>query len=273
LGVIGLGAIGGSVAWGATRAGVEHVVGYARAEDDATAAKEAGAVGAIASSPESLIDQSDLVVLAAPPKANLKLLERVHDAVAKRAVVLTDVTSVQLPLLERAEELGLGSSVVASHPFCGTHESGFAAAKSDMLSGAVVYVSHASAEDEVTQGVMSFWQRLGTSPMVVDAAWHDQLVAWTSHLPQAVSTVLAVTLASDAPIDGTFGSGALDTTRLAASSVEMWRDLMMLNRQQLLEALESYDRHSALLRTALEEGDAEAIAAWLEKGAAFRRNL
>jgi prephenate dehydrogenase len=270
--VIGLGAIGGSVAWAATRAGV-RVVGYAQADDDCEAAAECGAVTEIVASPEAVIDEADLVVLAAPPKANLSLLARVHDGLQRGGAVLTDVASVQLPLLETARELGTGASVVASHPFCGTHESGFGAARADMVPGAVVFVSNGSAKEETAQVVMEFWQRLGASPAVVDAAWHDQVMAWTSHLPQAVSTVLAVTLASDAPRDGTFGTGALDTTRLAASSVEMWRDLMMLNRKPLLSAMESYDRHSQLLRRALQDGDADAIRAWLEKGAEFRRNL
>ena len=261
------------MAWAASRAGVSRVVGFESVREHGDAARRAGAVTALTSSPEAVVDQSELVVLAAPPAANLELLGQLSEPLKRGSAAVTDVTSVQLPLLERARELDLASRVVASHPFCGTHESGFAAARSDMLAGSAVYVSIGSAGDDVTSTVMDFWRRLGASPAVVEAVWHDEVLAWTSHLPQAISSALAVTLASDAPAGGVFGAGGLDTTRLAASSVEMWRDLFVLNQHQILRAVDSFQRHLGLLREALDGGDKDGIAAWLEKGAGFRRDI
>ena len=271
--MIGLGAIGGSIAWLATRAGLSQVVGFAAGGKDGAAAARAGAVTAIVSSPEAVIDQSDLIVLAAPPRANLQLLDRLKENIRQRAVVVTDTTSVQAPMLEQALKLGLESKVVASHPFFGTHETGFQAARLGMVDGGVVYVSANDGYDPSTRQVMDFWRTLGASPVLVDAARHDEALAWTSHLPQVVSSALAVTLAHDAPSDAKFGSGARDTTRLAASSVEMWRDLMELNRRALLKSVESFQRHLESLTMALQRGDSDSIAQWLEKGADFRRNL
>ena len=273
VGVIGLGAIGGSIAWSATRAGLSQVVGFAAGGKDGATAARAGAVTAIVSSPEAVIDQSDLIVLAAPPRTNLQLLDRLKENIRQRAVVVTDTTSVQAPMLEQALKLGLESKVVASHPFFGTHETGFQAARLDMVDGGVVYVSANDGYDPSTRQVMDFWRTLGASPVLVDAARHDEALAWTSHLPQVVSSALAVTLAHDAPSDAKFGSGARDTTRLAASSVEMWRDLMELNRRALLKSVESFQRHLESLTMALQRGDSDSIAQWLEKGADFRRNL
>ena len=249
------------------------MVGFAAGGKDGAAAARAGAVTAIVSSPEAVIDQSDLIVLAAPPRANLQLLDRLKENIRQRAVVVTDTTSVQAPMLEQALKLGLESKVVASHPFFGTHETGFQAARLDMVDGGVVYVSANESDDSSTRQVMDFWRTLGASPVLVDAARHDEALAWTSHLPQVVSSALAVTLAHDAPSDAKFGSGARDTTRLAASSVEMWRDLMELNRRALLKSVESFQRHLESLTTALRRGDSDAIAQWLEKGADFRRSL
>ncbi len=146
-------------------------------------------------------------------------------------------------------------------------------ARLDMLDGAMVYVSAKEGDAPSTRQVMDFWRLLGASPVLVDAALHDEAVAWTSHLPQVVSSALAVTLAHNAPSDAKFGSGARDTTRLAASSVEMWRDLMELNRGSLLKSVESFQRHLESLATALQQEDKDAIEQWLEKGADFRRNL
>ena len=100
-------------------------------------------------------------------------------------------------------------------------------------------------------------------------------IAWSATragLSQVVGFA-AVTLARDVPSDAKFGSGARDTTRLAASSVEMWRDLMELNRRSLLKSVESFQRHLESLATALQHRDSDAIAQWLEKGADFRRSL
>lgn len=273
LGIIGLGAIGGSVAWAATRAGVSRVVGYVAASEDGSQAQRAGAVTSIASSPSEVVADADLVVLAAPPKPNLSLLDELQDVLREAVVPVTDVTSVQLPFLKKARDLDLGGQVVASHPFCGTHESGFSAADPAMLDNAVVYVSDIDAGDESKERVAGLWRLLGASPITVDPAWHDQVVAWTSHLPQAISTVLAVTLGSDAPTDGPMGSGALDSTRLAASNVEMWKDLMLLNQEQILRALESFERHLQLMKGSLQRSNVEEIATWLEKGVEFRKGL
>ncbi len=273
LGIIGLGAIGGSVAWAATRAGVSRVVGYAASSEDGSQAARAGAVTSIAASLGEVVADADLVVLAAPPRANLSLLEQLQEVLRDAAVPVTDVTSVQLPFLDKARDLDLGGHVVASHPFCGTHESGFSAADTAMLDQAVVYLSDIDAGHETKELVAGLWRFLGASPVAVDAAWHDQVVAWTSHLPQVISTVLAVTLGSDAPMDGTMGSGALDTTRLAGSSVEMWKDLMSLNQEQILRALESFERHLQLMKDSLQRDDDEGIATWFEKGVDFRKGL
>ena len=239
LGIIGLGAIGGSVAWAATRAGVSRVVGYTASSEDGSQAARAGAVTSIAASPGEVIADVDLVVLAAPPRANLSLLDQLQEVLRETGVPVTDVTSVQLPFLDKA----------------------------------VVYLSDIDAGDETKELVADLWRFLGASPVTVDAVWHDQVVAWTSHLPQVISTVLAVTLGSDTPTDGMMGSGALDTTRLAGSSVEMWKDLMSLNQEQILRALESFERRLRLMKDSLQRGDAEEIATWFQKGVEFRNGL
>ena len=70
-----------------------------------------------------------------------------------------------------------------------------------------------------------------------------------------------------------FGAGARDTTRLAAGSVEMWRDIFMTNRENTAAALDHFERSIRDLRCALEAGASDAVAAWLEEGARFRRGL
>ena len=274
LGVIGLGAIGGSVVRQATKAGVPHIVVYATSPDDSARALEVGAVTRVAADPEEVVSQSDVVVLAAPPVSTLDLLSGLAQTIRERAVVVTDVSSVKRPITDRARELGLESQFVGSHPLCGTHETGFPAARDDLFRDAVVYVTPAGDHDAVTRQVVRFWEEvLEAKPVVVRADVHDQMLAWTSHLPQAVSSALAVALAQGAPDDAVYGAGARDTTRLAASSVDMWRDVLTLNRSAVMESLDAVERSIGSLKNALADDDAEAVAAWLERAAKFRRRL
>ncbi len=272
--MIGLGAIGGSVAWQSSRAGVPRLIGYSPVPAEAVSAAKAGAITDIASSPGEVAASSDLVILAAPPAANLQVLSDLASKFRSGHALVTDVTGVKGPIVDLASQLGLNRRVAGSHPLCGTHETGFAAARPDLLRGAVVYVSPLPDGEEVANEVSDFWERVCDAlPVVMDAARHDRLLAWTSHLPQAVASALAVALGGGALKGATFGPGARDTTRLAASSAQMWSDTMMLNREAVLEALDAFDDAEGALREALRDADRERLTAWLETGVAFRRNL
>ncbi len=274
LGVIGLGAIGGSLAWQCTRAGVPHVIAQATSAEDVTGAVEAGAVTHVVDTPEDVIAGCDLAVLAVPPSATLELLSRLAEPIRARGVRVTDVCSVKRAVVDRARELDLHSLFVGSHPFCGTHQSGFAGARDDLFRDAVVYVTPVNEGDEISQEIVAFWRNvLDASPVVMPAGPHDEMLAWTSHLPQVVSSALAVALAEGVPDGAAYGTGARDTTRLAASSTAMWRDILMLNRAPIERSLDAFTRSVDTLKRALADEDAAAVAQWLDRGAEFRRRL
>jgi prephenate dehydrogenase len=121
---------------------------------------------------------------------------------------------------------------------------------------------------------MSFWEQvLEASPILIDAAAHDRQLAWTSHLPQAVAYALARTLA-DRQLGGvSYGSGARDTTRLAASSPDMWVDILLYNRAALEEALALTTRSLDELRRLLAAQDGAGLTAYLESARAFRQGI
>ena len=274
LGVIGLGAIGGSLAWQCMRAGVSHVIAQATSADDVTGAVEAGAVTHVVDTPEDVIAGCDLAVLAVPPLATLELLSRLAEPIRARGVRVTDVCSVKRAVVDRARELDLHSFFAGSHPFCGTHESGFAGARDDLFRESKVYVTPVNEDDQISQEIVAFWRDiLDASPVVRPAGAHDEMQAWTSHLPQVVSSALAAALAEGAPEGAAYGTGARDTTRLAASSTAMWRDILMLNRSPIEQSLDAFARSVDALKRALADEDVAAVAQWLDRGAEFRRRL
>ena len=274
LAVVGLGAIGGSVAWRARVAGVSRVVGYSPEPAEASAAAAAGAVTDIADSPPAAVRGADLVVLATPPPITLQLIGRLAPELEPGAT-LTDVASVKLPIIERAIAAGLADRFAGAHPLTGTHGSGFASARPDMLSGCVVYICATGPRGEhPAQVVKGFWmQTMRASPVLIDAAAHDRQLAWTSHLPQALAFALANTLAGLGLDARSFGPGARDTMRLAASNPDLWFEIFQQNRDAVLDALDGAGGSLARLRSLLAEGDETELRAYLARAAEFRRGL
>jgi prephenate dehydrogenase len=275
LAVLGLGAIGGSLAWQARLAGVPSVIGYSPDRGDSVEALRSGAVHDIADTPFRAVRGADLVVLAAPPMAILDLLGQIAPHLAPGALV-TDVASIKFPMIARALELGLGARFAGSHPFAGTHIAGWAGAAKDRFTGAIVYVSSTGAVgDAAAREVMNFWEAvLGSHPVLVDALAHDTQLAWTSHLPQAVASALGHALAREPTLQGaSWGTGARDTTRLAASPAEMWVDIFLMNREPVCHAMRRDEAELAALRMLIEAGDRAALYAYLEEAALFRRRL
>jgi prephenate dehydrogenase len=121
---------------------------------------------------------------------------------------------------------------------------------------------------------MEFWEHtLEACPVLIDAAAHDRQLAWTSHLAQGIAYVLAKALA-DRTLGGvSFGSGARDTTRLAASNPELWLEIFRQNRGPVLEALDGAGAALAELRRLVALGDEPALRAYLGRAATFRRGL
>lgn len=275
LAVLGLGAIGGSLAWQARLAGVPRVVGYDPDRAHGVQALKAAAIHDLADTAARAMSGAELVVLAAPLAATLTLLDQIGPHLAPGALV-TDVASLKGPVMERARAAGLASRFAGSHPFAGTHQAGWDGARADLLAGALVYVCSTGDEGEAAvREIMNFWETvLAGHPVRIDAVVHDRQLAWTSHLPQAVASALARTLAGAEDLRGaTFGSGMRDTTRLAASHPEVWVDILLLNQRPMLDALRAMEGELAALRALLERGDRPGLERWLAAAATFRRSL
>jgi prephenate dehydrogenase len=274
LAVIGLGAIGGSVAWQARLAGVPRVVGFVPDEAEAAAAAAAGAVTDVVDSADRATRGADLVVLATPPHITMDLIGRLA-AGLEPGTILTDVASVKTPVMRCAVSAGLADRFAGGHPLAGTHGSGFAYARPDMLRGCSVYVCTTGAQGQAAaDAVMEFWEHtMEASPTLIDPAVHDRQLAWTSHLPQAVAYALGNALSRLALTPESFGSGARDTTRLAGSNPELWLDVFRQNREAVLAALDGAGSSLTELRSLIASGDEAGLLAYLARSAAFRREL
>lgn len=273
LGIIGLGAIGGSLARQAKQAGIATVLGWSPDQGERTAARREGAIDDAPPSALDVARVADLLVLAAPPAANLQLLETLSPSLRPDALV-TDVGSVKRAIVARAEALGAAARFAGSHPLAGTHDHGFAASRANLFVNAVVYITPTEGGARVARAVAQFWETVcGARTVVMDAAVHDAEMAVTSHLPQVIASLLGRYLAEHTPAGAALGPGARDTTRLAASEPGMWTEILLLNRDMLLPALRALEEPIGELARALEQGDARAVMDWLEGAARWRRSI
>jgi prephenate dehydrogenase len=273
LGIIGLGAIGGSLARQGKLAGVPTIIGWSPEPTERALAAQQGALDDAPARATDVARAADLLILAAPPAANLAQLAAVVPHLKPGALV-TDVGSVKRGIVARAESLGIGSRFAGSHPLAGTHRHGFEASRADLFRGAVVYVTPCRDGAGAAREIAHFWEDvLGAVPVVLEAARHDAQLAATSHVPQVVASLLGDFLARHAPPGSSFGTGAADTTRLAASEPALWTEILLLNRDEILPALRALEESLGTVERALEAGDAAALTAWLTRAAEWRRRI
>jgi len=236
---VGLGLIGGSLARGLTRAGY-GVIGIDR-DSVRRRAVRAGAVAGTTGTIEAAAGV-DLLVLAAPPDANLRLLRQVA-RVARPGLVVTDVGSVKRPIVEEAARLGL-DTFVGGHPMAGNEGAGFTASSPDLFRGRA-WVLVPGRDPRAVRRVRAIVRAVGGRPVELEARVHDRAVAYLSHLPQVVAWALAAAAHADAEAGrwlSLAGPGFHDMTRLARSPRRLWREILGQNAAEVSRALDAFER-------------------------------
>src|SRR5690606_37787189 len=141
------------------------------------------------------------------------------------------------------------------------------------LVGALVYVCSTGSEgDAAAREVMDFWASvIGAHPVRIEAATHDLRLAWSSHLPQPAASALPAAAARNPSLRGNaFGCGIRDTTRIAASPVEMCVEVLLKDREPAQAALAGMNASLDELRGLLDRGNREALTNYLTEAARFR---
>jgi prephenate dehydrogenase len=237
--IVGLGLIGGSLARALSRAGYP-LVGVDR-DPVCRRARRTRGLAASFESLEEAVPQSDVIVLAAPPGANLELLPRVA-RLASRGSVVTDVGSVKGPICREARRLGL-SAFVGGHPMAGREGSGFSASKADLFRARPWILT--SGSPRALRSVRSLLRSLGARGVFMSPEHHDRLVAFLSHVPQLVSFALLEAAARD-PVAARHldaaGPGFRDMTRLGKSPRPLWREILRENSRDVARALTAFQR-------------------------------
>jgi len=269
--IIGTGLIGGSLGLALKKRKFPgKIVGCDRAAV-LERAQNAGAIDAGHTDPGDAVVGSHMVVLATPVVAVIDLIERLGPSLSNRTL-LTDVGSTKAEVVKRAvKSMGKRAAThfLAGHPMAGKEQSGVEFADADLFQGAAWFFTPLPGQriyDGLCGEFLEWVERIGARIASLDAAEHDRLCAWISHLPQMISTGLAAALVDefgeDAPLLDAGGRALREMTRISASPYSMWRDIAITNQKNLAEALLKLEQRLAHIR---ENLDSRQLAAEFER--------
>ncbi|HSU90894.1 MAG TPA: prephenate dehydrogenase/arogenate dehydrogenase family protein [Sporolactobacillaceae bacterium] len=277
--VCGVGLIGGSLALIARRAGVVgRVVGLGRSQANLDVAVEREMIDVATRDPVEAARGADLIVLSVPIMTMRATLEKMIAHAADDAVV-TDVGSVKGFVVRELEPLITGKrSLVAAHPVAGKETTGAAAADPGLFRDRrVILTPSAKSTPDAINKIEQLWSETGACVEMMDAETHDELLARASHLPQIVASVLGAALCGQRvgeKLAVEYGAGGLrDTTRLAASSWEMWHDIFITNREAIAAALKLYGATFAEFQRMMEAGDSAGLEKIFNRGRQMREQI
>lgn len=276
--IAGVGLIGGSLALAGKERGLfKKTVGFGRTRRTLEKALELGVVDEIHDDIAKACAGADLFFAAAPVESIVPLCLKAAQSLPPDCVI-TDGGSVKGRLTaELAEKLPNPSRFVGGHPIAGTEKSGPESAFATLYENrrAILTPTPITSHDALAK-VRRMWEGAGSKVVEMTPEEHDRALAVISHLPHVAAYALVETLTVMDPgkaFRGFAAGGFRDTTRIAGSHTEMWRDIFSMNTEEVVNAIREYEKSLAGMRKAIEEGDFAGLTRRLEKARQARREM
>ncbi len=264
--IVGVGLIGGSFALASRRAGLANrITGWGNSPDSLERACLSGVIDGVEDAFDSgRVSDADLLYLAAPVGAIMDFLQTRARSIKPGAIV-TDAGSTKREICRAAcESLPEGVRFVGGHPMAGSHASGVEFADAGLFQGAPYALMSDERTDELKTGdnqaldsMIEMVKAIGGLPVLTTPERHDRAVARISHLPQLLSTALAVAIAKSSSQEEMelAGPGFFDMTRLAASRWPVWEDIFRTNADEIARALAEMSSEIEAMRPAFESSE------------------
>jgi len=268
--IVGVGLIGGSFGLALRESGFTGDLIGVSSPPAIRAGLQAGAITRSASLAEAAA-VADLVYLAQPVDRILITLEQL-ESVARPGTVATDAGSTKQAIVQKAASCLSAVHFVGGHPLAGKEQRGAEAAQFDLFRDRPYILTPHLPETPASVNLRSWVQRIGAKILEMTPGEHDSTVALTSHLPQILSTALAVTLARqhDNRVFQAFGPGLTDMTRLAMSPPDLWKSILSTNKPAIRAAIAAYSEVLKNLQVALES---DSLMELFEIGSGWAKQL
>jgi len=245
--IFGTGLIGGSMGFALKRKGLaRQIIGFSRQKKNAELARRMGAIDRTAASLDQVQD-ADLVILAAPVEAIINIAPELAKRLKKGCLVI-DVASTKEKIVSRLNKLI--PDFVGCHPLAGSEKKGISNAQMDIFTDSICIITPVSGTGKsALKKARSLWKKLGAHILLMPAARHDRILAFTSHLPHTVAFSLIGSI-PDKFLKISSG-GLADTTRIAGSDEILWSQIFLSNRKNLLSSISSFQKKLAAFKSAL----------------------
>jgi prephenate dehydrogenase len=252
--IVGVGLIGASFGLALRKAGFSGEILGVSSPSAIRTAKDMGAISREASLGEAAA-HADLIYLSQTVDRILATIADLGPLV-RPGTLVTDAGSTKMSVVQRARECLAGGSFLGGHPMAGKETSGAAAADANLFEARLYLLTPSGQEGQRAAEFREWLHRIGAITRDIGPEEHDRTVAFTSHLPQLLSTALAATLQSqqNPNFHAIHGPGLLDLTRLALSPFDLWSSILSENREHVLSALDAYIEQLIRARAGLESG-------------------
>ena len=273
--IVGVGLIGGSFALALRASGFSgRILGVSSARTlDAALKREVIDAGLPIT---EAVPQAELVYLSEPILRILDILPRVRE-LAKPSALVTDAGSTKGRIVEQAARyFDKNPWFLGGHPMAGKEKRGVELADPDLFQNAtyVLTPTGGTLPDATIIGEFVRWlEAIGCRVSVMPPDNHDRVVAWTSHLPQLISTALAASIVDsldEQDSRGVAGPALGDMTRLAESPFDVWKDILGTNRANVRQVLDAYIQRLERLR---QDAGGSLTEREFEKASIFRKNF
>ncbi len=278
LGVIGCGLIGGSFALAMKRAGlVRRVIGYSKSPSTTEQARRLGVIDTVAESALLAVSGSDIVLVAVPVAASEATFRAIRHLLEPTTLMM-DVGSTKRDVVDAARRVLKDriASFVPAHPIAGKEVSGVAHADATLFQGRqVILTPLPKTAPELVQKAIDVWAGVGATVLRMTAENHDAAFAAVSHLPHILAFAYFNAVARQ-PAGRDFlslgGPGFRDFTRIAASNPEVWRDILMANREEILKQTQRFRHALDAMEHVVKTGNTEALEALIRSASDARSN-
>jgi len=277
--IIGVGLIGGSLARVLKAKNLAaRITGAGRGRATLEQALKLGVIDSLAPGPAQSVEDADLVVLASPVGTFGKIVSEIGPHL-KPGAILTDVGSVKGALIKKIESSILpGSHYVPAHPIAGREKSGVAESTDTLFQGRrCILTPTARTDQKALEAVRDMWTAAGAEVTVMDADLHDKVFAAVSHLPHVAAFAMMCAVAELNTGTEDYiqfsGAGFRDFTRIAGSSPEMWKDICLMNRDNLVQMIDRYLFSLNKFKREISSQDEKRLEKHLKESSDARKRL
>ena len=273
--IVGLGVVGGSYAMALTAAGYKNIYAVNRSQASVDKALKAGVIKGGGTQLEEFASDADIAVIAVYPTGAEECARKLG-AVMKKGSLITDVLGIKRYYSEKISAvLPEYIDYVPAHPMAGREKRGLDYASADVLKGAnfiITPISRSSSAGIEAVKTLALDMGFGKIRMLTPEE-HDRIIAYTSQLPHALAVSLINSDEEDSETGDYIGDSFRDLTRIAEINADLWQELFIGNRENLLAAIDMFTAQLSAIRAAVAENDKESLIKQFEKSSARRHSL